>query len=82
MKRKRLLPVVCFGLLMLGLGSSDALRGIFAPVFQSRYQLNESQLSLMITVSYIGNLLFLSVGGKLLDTFPRKNVAMAVTGIG
>ncbi len=32
MKRKRLLPVVCFGLLMLGLGSSDALRGIFAPV--------------------------------------------------
>lgn len=81
MKRKRLLPVVCFGLLMLGLGSSDALRGIFAPVFQSRYQLNESQLSLMITVSYIGNLLFLSVGGKLLDTFPRKNVAMAVTGI-
>lgn len=80
-KKMKLLPVLCFGLLMAGLGSSDSLRGIFAPVFQNRYGLSESQLSLMITISYIGNLLFLSVGGKLLDRFPRKRVAMGVTGI-
>lgn len=80
-KRIRLLPVLCFGLLMAGLGSSDALRGIFAPVFQDRYGLRESQLSLMITISYVGNLLFLSVGGKLLDSFPRKRVVMGVVGI-
>lgn len=80
-KKMKLIPILCFGLLMAGLGSSDALRGIFAPVFQSRYGLSESQLSLMITISYIGNLLFLSVGGKLLDLFPRKRVAIGVVGI-
>lgn len=78
MKLKKWIPVLCFGLLMAGLGSSDALRGIFAPVFQERYGLSESQLSMMVTVSYIGNLLFLSTGGKLLDTFSKKRVAMAV----
>ena len=51
---------------MLGLGSNDSLRGIFAPVFQDRYALSDSQLSLIVTISYVGNLLFLSLGGKLL----------------
>ena len=66
---------------MAGLGANDALRGIFAPVFQERYDLNGSQLSLIVTISYVGNLLFLSIGGKLLDLFPRKNVAVAVTAV-
>ena len=62
--------MLCF--LMAGLGANDALRGIFAPVFQERYDLNGSQLSLIVTISYVGNLLFLSIGGKLLDLFPQK----------
>lgn len=81
MKQIKWIPVIAFALLMAGLGSSDSLRGIFAPVFQRRYNLDESSLSLFITVSYVGNLLFLSVGGRLLDLFPRKRVAMAVTAI-
>ena len=82
MKGKRILiPVLCFAILMLGLGSNDALRGIFAPVFQERYALSDSQLSLIVTISYVGNLLFLSLGGKLLDTFDRKKVTLAVMGI-
>ena len=28
------LPLLCFGLLMMALGINDALRGIFAPIFQ------------------------------------------------
>lgn len=71
---KQWIFIICFGILMVGLGSSDALRGIFAPVFQERYELNDSQLSLIVTASYIGNLLFLSVGGRLLDRFNRKKV--------
>ena len=66
---------------MLGLGSNDSLRGIFAPVFQERYALSDSQLSLIVTISYVGNLLFLSLGGKLLDTFDRKKVTLWIMGI-
>ena len=57
------------GLLMLGLGSSDALRGVFAPVFREHFALNTSQLSLIITVSYIGNFVFMLLGGRLSDQF-------------
>ena len=77
MKRTKWIAFLCFAFLMAGLGANDALRGIFAPVFQERYDLNGSQLSLIVTISYVGNLLFLSIGGKLLDLFPRKNVASA-----
>ena len=81
MKRTKWIAFLCFAFLMAGLGANDALRGIFAPVFQNRYDLSGSQLSLIVTISYEGNLLFLSIGGKLLDLFPRKNVAMAVTAV-
>lgn len=81
MKGKNLIPILCFSILMVGLGSNDSLRGIFAPVFQSRYSLSDSQLSWVITISYAGNLLFLSLGGKLLDTFDRKKVTFCIMGI-
>lgn len=75
------LPLVCFGLLMVALGTNDALRGIFAPVFRERYALTDTMLSMIVTVSYAGNLLFLSIGGKLLDLFPRKQVTAAAIGL-
>mgnify|MGYP002542357518 FL=1 len=78
---KKAVPFLCFAVLMFGLGSSDSLRGIFAPVFQNRYALSDTQLSLIVTISYVGNLLFLSLGGKLLDTFGRKTVVLSVTAI-
>ena len=64
---KKAVPFLCFAVLMFGLGSSDSLRGIFAPVFQNRYALSDPQLSMIVTISYVGNLLFLSLGGKLLQ---------------
>ncbi len=82
MKEKRIIiPILCFAILMLGLGSNDALRGIFAPVFQQRYGLSDSQLSLIVTISYVGNLLFLSLGGKFLDTFDRKKVTLSIMAV-
>ena len=80
-KNIRLIPVLCFGVLMLGLGSSDSLRGIFSPVFQEHYSVGGRGLSMMVVISYVGNLLFLSVGGKMMDTFDRKKVAMGMLGI-
>ena len=71
-KNIRWIPVLCFGVLMLGLGSSDSLRGIFSPVFQEHYGVGGRGLSMMVVISYVGNLLFLSVGGKMMDTFDRK----------
>lgn len=80
-KNIRWIPVLCFGVLMLGLGSSDSLRGIFSPVFQEHYSVGGKGLSMMVVISYVGNLLFLSVGGKMMDTFDRKKVAMGMLGI-
>lgn len=80
-KSIRWIPVLCFGVLMLGLGSSDSLRGIFSPVFQEHYSVGGRGLSMMVVISYVGNLLFLSVGGKMMDTFDRKKVAMGMLGI-
>ena len=80
-KNVRWIPVLCFGVLMLGLGSSDSLRGIFSPVFQEHYSVGGRGLSMMVVISYVGNLLFLSVGGKMMDTFDRKKVAMGMLGI-
>ena len=80
-KNIRWIPVLCFGVLMLGLGSSDSLRGIFSPVFQEHYSGGGRGLSMMVVISYVGNLLFLSVGGKMMDTFDRKKVAMGMLGI-
>lgn len=80
-KNIRWIPVLCFGVLMLGLGSSDSLRGIFSPVFQEHYGVGGRGLSMMVVISYVGNLLFLSIGGKMMDTFDRKKVAMGMLGI-
>ena len=80
-KNIRWIPVLCFGVLMLGLGSSDSLRGIFSPVFQEHYSVGGRGLSMMVVISYVGKLLFLSVGGKMMDTFDRKKVAMGMLGI-
>ena len=80
-KNVRWIPGLCFGVLMLGLGSSDSLRGIFSPVFQEHYSVGGRGLSMMVVISYVGNLLFLSVGGKMMDTFDRKKVAMGMLGI-
>lgn len=76
-KKSRLL-YVNLAILMIALGASDALRGIFAPVFQSHFELNAFQISMIMTVSYAGNLLFLSIGTKLADRYQKKKVFLGV----
>lgn len=68
------LTFFAFVVLMVGLGSSDSLRGIFSAIFQEHFSLNTTQLGLIVTVSYIGNLVFLLVGGNLSARFDKKRV--------
>lgn len=69
---KKLTAILFCCLVMLITAGSDALRGVFLPQFRSSFSLSEPQAGRIIMISYIGNLLFLSVGGTLSDRMPRK----------
>lgn len=80
-KNKKALLFISFMIIMIVMGASDSLRGLFGMVFQEKFQLTNTQVSMIITVSYLGNLVFLFFGGYFLDTFPKKKVFLAVLGI-
>lgn len=62
--------------LMVILGVSDALRGIFTPLFTSVFGFDMSQVGVIVSASYLGNLICLLFGGMILDKIGRKK-AMA-----
>jgi fucose permease len=72
MKNKKIFAAVYCVLIMLVTGASDAMRGVFLPTFRTRFGLSDSQSSTIIMISYVGNLLFLFIGGYLADRLPRK----------
>ena len=59
-------------LLMILLGTSDALRGIFSPLFLTEFGLSMSQISIIVSASYLGNLVCLLFGGVILDKVGSK----------
>lgn len=65
---------VILAILMMALGASDALRGVFAPIFEEHFALSASDLSLIITISYIGNLVFMLLGTRIADSFGLRSV--------
>ncbi len=73
-KRQKVTAVMVCTALMIATGMSDSLRGVFAPIFKNEFSLSQSKVSLIISASYLGNLIFLFIGGKLLDTFEKKKV--------
>lgn len=77
-KRSTVMIAVSFMILMIALGMNDSLRGIFAPAFEEHFSISSMQLSVIIMVSYLGNLVFVSVGGNLLDRFNKKTVILSV----
>ena len=72
------LTFFAFVVLMVGLGSNDSLRGIFSTIFQEHFSLTTTQLGLIVTASYIGNLVFLLVGGNLSTRFSKKRVLLVL----
>ena len=71
-KERRLSAMLFCAMVMTITAASDALRGVFLPQFRTSFSLTEPQAGRIIMVSYIGNLLFLSIGGYLSDRLPRK----------
>lgn len=67
-----------FMVIMIGLGISDSSRGVFSGIFERDLSLTKPQVSMIVTVSYIGNLLFVLLGGKAADRYDRKKVFLWV----
>ena len=74
--RNRALYLVC-ALLMVLLGISDTLRGVFTPLFTEVYGFSMSQIGLIVSISYLGNLVCLLCGGFILDKIGRKKTIAA-----
>lgn len=70
-----------FMICMMVMGASDSMRGVFGGVFQTHFALTTTQVSTIVTVSYIGNLVFLLLGGNILDRFEKKKVFLSVLGL-
>lgn len=63
---------LCTASLMVLLGTSDAMRGIFTPLFREGYGFSVEQLGVIVSLSYVGNLLCLLAGGVVLDAMGRR----------
>ena len=63
---------------MLITAASDSLRGVFLPQFGKTFSLSGTGGSMIITMSYIGNLLFLLAGGYISDRVPKKKFLFGV----
>lgn len=70
MKNRRLF-FIC-ALLMIILGASDSLRGIFSPLFISEFGFSVTEVGIIVSVSYLGNLTCLLLGGVILDRIGKK----------
>lgn len=76
--KKEILAYISMSVIMIALGASDAMRGIFALIFEKHFTLSNTQISMIVTVSYMGNLIFLLVGGKIADRFQKKLVSLGI----
>lgn len=73
------ITLVLFTIVMLVMGISDSLRGVFSPVFAEHFQINATKVSLIISISYVGNLFFLFFGGNFIDRYSKKKVLTGIT---
>lgn len=71
--------LIYYVLMMILLGASDGLRGVFLPLFEDSFALSKTQSSMIIMCSYVGNLLFLFIGGYFLDRISKKKFLCIVT---
>jgi len=68
-----------FMILMIALGASDAVRGVFTPIFSEHFSLSAAQLSTIVTAGYLGNLVFLMFCGRVVDKLDRRVSFLGLT---
>ncbi len=78
---RKALVLAVFMLIMVGLGISDSNRGVFSAVFERDLGLSKPRLSLIVTVSYVGNLLFMLFGGRAVDRVKKKTACLGILGL-
>ncbi len=78
-KKQTVPAAVWCALMMFILGASDALRGVFLPVFKNTFGLTQTQGSYIIMFSYIGCMGFMFIGGYISDRVNRKKFILAVS---
>lgn len=76
--KKKSITFLSFMVIMIVMGASDSLRGVFSLVFEQHFLLTTFEVSLIVTISYIGNLVFLFFGGSFVDRYNKKKVFLSV----
>lgn len=79
-KNQILITAFCV-LIMILTGASDGARGVFLPLFTDAFHLTDTRSTLIIMMSYVGNLLFLMVGGYFLDRMKKKTFLLIMMGM-
>ena len=79
--RQKFLVLGVFMLIMIGLGISDSNRGVFSGIFERDLALTKPQVSMIVTVSYVGNLLFMLFGSRAADRMDKKKACMGILGL-
>ena len=79
--RQKFLVLGVFMLIMIGLGISDSNRGVFSGIFERDLALTKPQVSMIVTVSYVGNLLFMLFGSRAADKMDKKKACMGILGL-
>lgn len=64
---------------MFLLGAMDSLRGVFAPLFTSFYGMTSAQLGMILSASYLGCLIFMPVGGFMIDRCGIRKTMVTMT---
>ncbi|MBS4536179.1 MFS transporter [Clostridium sp. D2Q-14] len=59
---------------MILLSMADNLRGVFIPVFKNEFNVEDTYMGLMLTVSSLGYMIFTFIGGILCDKVGQKKV--------
>lgn len=76
--KKQIIVYIAFMLIMIALGASDSMRGVFSGIFEKHFELSKSQVSLIVTISYIGNLVFILFGSRMADKYDKKKICIGI----